>query len=56
MWLPTDKALKECPEFRSYFSKYANDQECFFRDYAIAHKKMSEKGAQFLPLDGLKID
>jgi L-ascorbate peroxidase len=47
LWLPTDQALFDCPEFRPYFLKYAHSQEAFFADYAAAHKKMSEMGARF---------
>lgn len=47
LWLPTDQALYDCPEFRPYFLLYARNQEAFFADYASAHKKMSELGARF---------
>ena len=47
LWLPTDEALKESPEFKTYFRKYAHDQDAFFRDYASAHKKMSELGVKY---------
>jgi L-ascorbate peroxidase len=47
LWLPTDQALYDCPEFRPYFLKYMRSQETFFTDYAAAHKKMSEMGAKF---------
>lgn len=47
LWLPTDEALRKSPEFRSYFHQYAIDQDLFFQDYALAHKKMSELGAKF---------
>ena len=47
LWLPTDQALYDCPEFRPYFLKYARSQDAFFVDYAAAHVKMSELGAKF---------
>lgn len=47
LWLPTDQALYDSPEFRPYFVRYMNSQEDFFADYAAAHKKMSELGAKF---------
>jgi hypothetical protein len=47
LWLPTDHALLESPEYRPYFMQYAESQELFFRDYAAAHVKMSELGAKF---------
>ncbi|KAG9148156.1 hypothetical protein Leryth_014078 [Lithospermum erythrorhizon] len=42
--LPTDKALLEDPEFRTYVELYAKDEDAFFRDYAASHKKLSELG------------
>ncbi|KAK6797979.1 hypothetical protein RDI58_005681 [Solanum bulbocastanum] len=42
--LPTDKALVEDPQFRTYVELYAKDEEAFFRDYAESHKKLSELG------------
>ncbi|KAF3678399.1 putative L-ascorbate peroxidase 3 [Capsicum annuum] len=42
--LPTDKALVEDPQFRRYVELYARDEEAFFRDYAVSHKKLSELG------------
>ena len=53
--LPSDQALYDCPEFRPYLLKYADDNEAFFEDYAKAHKKMSELGSQFSPRDGFQI-
>ena len=44
MKLPTDKALLDDPEFRGYVELYAKDEDAFFRDYAISHKKLSELG------------
>ncbi|KDP29642.1 hypothetical protein JCGZ_18804 [Jatropha curcas] len=45
--LPTDKALLDDPEFRPYVELYAKDEDAFFRDYAVSHKKLSELG--FMP-------
>ncbi|XP_050128210.1 L-ascorbate peroxidase 3-like [Malus sylvestris] len=42
--LPTDKALVEDPVFRRYVELYARDNDAFFRDYAVSHKKLSELG------------
>eukprot|EP00268_Persea_americana_P013206 TRINITY_DN1575_c1_g1_i2.p1 TRINITY_DN1575_c1_g1~~TRINITY_DN1575_c1_g1_i2.p1 ORF type:complete len:293 (+),score=81.35 TRINITY_DN1575_c1_g1_i2:410-1288(+) len=42
--LPTDKALLEDPEFRGYVDLYAKDEDAFFKDYAVSHKKLSELG------------
>jgi L-ascorbate peroxidase len=47
LWLPTDRALHEDPELRVYFERYAVDQALFFRDYAAAHRRMSELGCRF---------
>ncbi|RWR81712.1 putative L-ascorbate peroxidase 4 [Cinnamomum micranthum f. kanehirae] len=42
--LPTDKAVLEDPEFRGYVELYAKDEDAFFKDYAVSHKKLSELG------------
>ncbi|GFP89045.1 l-ascorbate peroxidase 3 peroxisomal [Phtheirospermum japonicum] len=42
--LPTDLALLDDPEFRSYVELYAKDEDAFFKDYAESHKKLSELG------------
>ncbi|KAK9113265.1 hypothetical protein Scep_020784 [Stephania cephalantha] len=53
--LPTDKSLLEDPEFRHYVELYAKDEDAFFKDYAISHKKLSELG--FTPSSsGLKME
>eukprot|EP00271_Cylindrocystis_brebissonii_P014331 TRINITY_DN35653_c0_g1_i1.p1 TRINITY_DN35653_c0_g1~~TRINITY_DN35653_c0_g1_i1.p1 ORF type:complete len:304 (-),score=52.54 TRINITY_DN35653_c0_g1_i1:426-1337(-) len=44
--MPTDKALVEDPSFRPWVELYAKDEETFLRDYAAAHKKMSELGCK----------
>jgi len=54
--LPTDAALFEDPGFKPYAEKYAEDQEAFFKDYAAAHKKLSELGAKFDPPEGITLD
>lgn len=55
LWLSTDRALHDAPEFRVYFLKYAKDQQAFFDDYAAAHKKMSELGTKFSPPCGISL-
>jgi catalase (peroxidase I) len=47
LWLPTDQALFDSPEFRPYFIRYATDCNIFYNDYKKAHTKMSELGAKF---------
>ncbi|KAI3714168.1 hypothetical protein L1987_72762 [Smallanthus sonchifolius] len=42
--LPTDIALLDDPVFRPYVELYAKDEDAFFNDYAISHKKLSELG------------
>ncbi|RZC87134.1 hypothetical protein C5167_042067 [Papaver somniferum] len=42
--LPTDNALLDDPAFRRYVELYAQDEDTFFKDYAMAHKKLSELG------------
>ena len=49
LWLPSDQAMYDCVEFRPFLIKYAEDNNAFLVDYAIAHKKMSELGCKFLP-------
>lgn len=56
LWLPTDQALYDSPEFHPYFIKYARNQQIFFQDYSIAHKKMSELGAKFRPVGGIQLE
>ncbi len=55
LWLPTDQALYDSPEFRPYFIKYANSKLDFFDDYSHAHVRMSELGAKFKPSTGIFI-
>ncbi|KAI3812150.1 hypothetical protein L1987_16856 [Smallanthus sonchifolius] len=42
--LPTDIALLDDPVFCPYVELYAKDEDAFFNDYAISHKKLSELG------------
>lgn len=42
--LPTDKCLLEDSKFRPYVEAYAKDEDLFFEDYAVSHKKLSELG------------
>ncbi|KAL4569048.1 hypothetical protein LXL04_024675 [Taraxacum kok-saghyz] len=42
--LPTDIALLDDPNFRTYVELYAKDEDVFFKDYAESHKKLSELG------------
>ena len=56
LWLPTDDALLQSPEFKSHFLNFARNEEAFFIAYAAAHKKMSELGAKFEPPEGIYLD
>lgn len=56
LWLPTDRALYECPEFRRYYEIYARNEEAFREDYAKAHVKMSSLGAKFGKNQSFQID
>ena len=56
LWLPTDQALLNCPEFKPYFMLYAENEAAFFIDYAAAHLKLSNLGARFQPNGGFSID
>ncbi|CAI9275730.1 unnamed protein product [Lactuca saligna] len=51
--LPTDIALLDDPAFRPYVELYAKDEDAFFNDYAISHKKLSELG--FAPTSAKKV-
>jgi len=55
VWLPTDECLKTDPTFSTFFDLYATDISAFFADYAKAHKKLSELGSVFEPVEGIKI-
>lgn len=46
--LETDRALFDDKEFRQCADKYAADQDAFFHDYALAHKKLAEQGSQWV--------
>jgi L-ascorbate peroxidase len=56
LWLLTDDALLQCPEYRPHFIKFAKNQDSFFLAYTSAHKKLSELGAKFDPPEGIYID
>jgi L-ascorbate peroxidase len=56
LWLPTDKALYECPEFRPFFETYAKNEQVFFDDYAKAHVKMATLGVELDPKRGFTLD
>jgi len=53
LWLPTDAAMHEDPQFRVHFERYARDQAAFFADYAVAHARLSELGSKFDPPEGI---
>mmetsp|Transcript_9793 Transcript_9793/g.16336 ORF Transcript_9793/g.16336 Transcript_9793/m.16336 type:complete len:323 (-) Transcript_9793:426-1394(-) len=53
--LPTDTCLKEDEDFKPYAALYAEDASAFARDYAEAHKKLSELGSLFAPPEGIRI-
>ena len=41
---------------RPYAEKYADDQDAFFKDYAAAHKKLSENGASWVEGGPVSLD
>ncbi|CAE8725283.1 unnamed protein product [Polarella glacialis] len=55
LWFAMDAALQADAGFKPTFELYAKDQAVFFRDYANAHKKLSELGSKFEPAEGIKI-
>ena len=52
----TDSVLFEDPKFLPHALAYAADQGVFFEDYALAHAKLSELGATFVPPEGIRIN
>lgn len=42
--LTSDLALLDVPETKALCEKYAKEQDAFFEDYVVAHKKLSELG------------
>jgi L-ascorbate peroxidase len=56
LWLPMDVALSSSPELSPFFRAYAADCSAFHRDYALAHKRMSELGARYRENRPLDID
>lgn len=46
MMLPTDIALLDDPSFSSWVTKYANDQDLFFSDFAKVFAKLTKLGIQ----------
>lgn len=54
--LPTDRCLFEDDKFRVFAEKYAADQDAFFADYVVSHKKLSELGSKFEPEGGISLD
>lgn len=54
--MSTDKALHTDPGFAPHFQRYAEDENAFFEDFANAFAKLSECGARFRPVNGIKIN
>lgn len=55
LWLPTDQALLDSPEFSIHFKKYKDSLEIFHNDYLKAHLKMSLLGAKLDPPNGFTL-
>eukprot|EP00612_Vaucheria_litorea_P001459 CAMPEP_0171457782 /NCGR_PEP_ID=MMETSP0945-20130129/3720_1 /TAXON_ID=109269 /ORGANISM="Vaucheria litorea, Strain CCMP2940" /LENGTH=290 /DNA_ID=CAMNT_0011983453 /DNA_START=137 /DNA_END=1009 /DNA_ORIENTATION=- len=53
--LETDSSLYLDEAMLPIALEYKQDQDLFFKDYAVAHKKLSELGAKFEPAEGIKI-
>ena len=49
--LTSDKVLFKDAGFKHYAMKYAKSKDDFFVDYAKAHKKLSELGSKFEPVE-----
>jgi L-ascorbate peroxidase len=54
LWLSTDKVLHEDPGFKPHFETFAKDEGAFFRAFAGAFAKLSERGARFAPNGGVE--
>jgi len=52
---PTDTCLMTAPEFKPHFDQFAKDQNAFFNAYKESHKKLSELGSKFSPLEGIRL-
>jgi L-ascorbate peroxidase len=53
--LSTDKVIFVDPLFKPFAEKFAASQEAFFAAYATAHKKLSELGSKFEPVEGITL-
>ena len=42
--------------FKPHFERYAADEGAFFEDFAAAFAKLSERGARFRPINGVRIN
>jgi len=51
MMLPADLAFIQDPAFKKYVEIYANDQDAFFKDFALAFAKLLELGVEFPSTD-----
>jgi L-ascorbate peroxidase len=49
--LSTDKTVFEDEAFKPYAEKFRDSQEEFFKSYAASHKKLSELGSKFEPVE-----
>jgi L-ascorbate peroxidase len=47
LWFPTDEVLKTDPGFKPTYEKFAASKDAFFKEYALAHKKLSELGVKW---------
>lgn len=54
LWLSTDKALHEDGGFKPWFDLFAADEDKFFLSFAKAFAKLSERGARFMPSQGIE--
>jgi len=53
--LETDKSVFGDEKMAVFAEKYAADQDAFFADYAVAHKKLAELGSVFEPEGGFTL-
>jgi len=53
--LETDDIIMKDPAFKPHAERYAKSKEEFFKDYAQAHKRLSELGSRWMVVDGITI-
>lgn len=53
--LSSDKIIFKDPQFKPFAEKFRDSQDEFFKSYVAAHKKLSELGSKFEPVEGITL-